>query len=251
MADDYSTKISLKCKKIAGPALVTLETERGSDGALSSKVGTRFNGGGVSFDKIQIKADGGHVLETSFKPHKDVSLSFKGNKGADVGIDYVKGNFVGTSSLDVKDLSKFSTSACVGVNSNLTLGGEASYNMAGNTLNLSVYNVGASYRSGPLFASVTSATKVNQFNVGLLYKVNSNLALASVSSHSTTKPVACFTVGGAYNAKFGMIKAKMANDGLLSACLIKEVAPNVLATATGSIASFDTSTLKYGLGISL
>lgn len=74
LGDDYTGKISLKCKKSAGPISVTIETERGGGGALSSKIGGKFAYSGLSFDKVQLKADGGHVIETSLKPYPGVKV---------------------------------------------------------------------------------------------------------------------------------------------------------------------------------
>mmetsp|Transcript_39312 Transcript_39312/g.80190 ORF Transcript_39312/g.80190 Transcript_39312/m.80190 type:complete len:265 (-) Transcript_39312:338-1132(-) len=246
--EDYTTKVSLKCKKAAGPVAVTLETNRGSGGALSSKIGGKFAYAGLSFDKVQLTADGGSVLETSLVPASGVKVSFKGNKGADLGIDYTKGSLVATGKLDVKDMSKFSTSACMGLSSGVTLGGDATYAMSGKT-GISAFNVGASYSSGPLFANVTSASKMSQFNVGMSYKVNSDLTIASSSTHTSEKPCEVVAVGGAYKAPFGDIKAKVGSGGIISACLIKEVAPKVTVTASGTVAASDLSSFKYGVGI--
>lgn len=246
--DDYTTKVSLKCKKSAGPVAVTIETTRGSSGALSSKVAGKGTYAGLSFDKVQLTADGGSVLETSLVPMSGVKLSFKGNKGADLGVDYTSGSLFATGVLDVKDMSKFSTSACLGLSSGFTFGGDATYAMSGKT-GISAFNVGASYASGPLFTSVTSASKLSQFNVGMSYKVNSDLTIASNTTHSSEKPCEVMAVGGAYKAAFGDIKAKVGSGGTISACLIKEVAPKVTLTASGSVAASDLSNFKYGVGI--
>jgi len=249
LSDDYSTGISLKCKKSAGPVAVTIETERGTGGSLSSKVGTNFSYGGVSFDKVQLKADGGHVLETSLSPCSPVLLTFKGNKGADLGLEYTKGSLVATGTLDVKDMSRFSTSACVGVGSGILVGADATYSVNGKAAALSAYNVGASYTKGPLSLSVTTASKISQINVGTLYKVNDTLTVASSTTHTSAKPLGAFTVGGAYKASFGTVKAKISTGGNVDAVVLKEVAPKVDLKATGSISSFDPSTFKYGIGI--
>lgn len=246
--DDYTNKVSLKCKKAAGPVAVTIETNRGSGGALSSKVGTKFSYAGLSFDKVQLTADGGNVIETSLSPAAGVKLSFKGNKGADLGVDYSKGSLFATGVLDVKDMSKFSTSACVALGSGLSLGGNATYALSGKT-GVSAFNVGANYSTGPLFASVTTASKMSQVNVGLLYKVNSDLTVASTTTHSSSNACDVVGVGGAYSAPFGTLKAKVGSNGTISACLIKEVAPKVTLTASGSVAASDLSNFKYGLGI--
>jgi len=254
LSEDYSTGISLKCKKSAGPVGVTIETERGGSGTLSSKVGTKFTYGGVSFDKVQVKADGGQVLETSLPICKPVLLTFKGGKGADLGLEYTnqKANLVATATLDVKDWSKVSTSACMGVGSSgIVLGADAAYSLSAKSSNpcISAYNVGASYTKGPLVLSVTSASKISQWNVGTLYKVNDSLSLATSTTHSSAKPVGPFTVGGAYKAPFGTVKAKISTGGKIDAVLIKEVAPKVDLKASGSISGLDPATFQYGIGI--
>jgi voltage-dependent anion channel protein 2 len=245
--DDYSSKISLKCKKNAGPVAVTIETERGSGGALSSKVGTKFSYAGLSFDKAQMKADGGHVLETSLTVAPGVKLAFKGNKGADVCVDYKNGNIFATGVLDVKDMSKFSTSACVGLPSGMKVGGDLTYGLSGKT-GVTGFNVGGSYSNGPIFASLTTS-KFSQFNIGLLYKVNPSITIASHTTHSSAKACDVLALGGSLNApQVGLIKAKFGSDGTLSAAIIREVAPKVTVTGSASITTSGEN-FKYGLGI--
>jgi len=250
LADDYTTKISLKCKKSAGPVDVTIETDRGSAGSLASKIGTKFSYGKLQFDKAQVTADGGHALETSLVPCEGVKLLFKGNKGADLGVDYTKGHFFGTAGIDVKDMSKIAASGCYGIDSGINIGGDATYALSGKT-GISEFNVGASYTSGPLFASLTTASKVSQFNVGLVYKVNSDISLASQTTHSSEKPFDLLAVGGVYKAPFADIKAKVNGGGVISAVVMKEVAPKVTLTASGSVTATDMSNFTYGLGISM
>jgi len=247
LSDDYTTKTSLKCKKSAGPLAVTIETERGSGGSLASKLGTKFTYAGLSFDKIQFKPDGSNVLETSIKPAPGCIATFKGGKGADVGIDYTTGPIRLLGSLDVKDMSKFTTSACVAAAGGVTVGGDAVYSMK--SKGLSSFNVGASYSSGPLFASATTASKMSSVNIGFLYSVNSNLSIASSSVHSSAKPLDTFTVGGKFKAGFGDVKAKFGSNGSISASLIKEIAPKVTLTASGTTSASDLSKMKYGIGI--
>lgn len=247
LSDDYTTKTSLKCKKGAGPLAVTIETERSSSGSLSSKVGSKFKYAGLSFDKIQVKADGSTVLETSLKPCPGCSMTFKGSKSADLGIDYTTGKLRATGSLDVKDLSKLSTSVCLGLAPGVDVGADAAYSRSSSSL--SSYGVGASYTSGSLFASVTTASKFSQVNIGLLYTVNKELSLATTSSHSKAKPMESITFGGKYNTSFADVKAKLGSDGSVSACVIKEVFPKVTVTASGSTSTKDISNIKYGFGI--
>ena len=227
---------------------MTIETERGSGGALSASVGSKFNYGKLNFDKAQVKGDGAHVLETSLVPYEGFKLSFKGNKGADLGLDYSKGNFCGTGVLDVKDMSRFSSSACVGLDNGLKLGGDATYALSGKT-GISAFNVGASYSHGPVFASLTTASKMSQFNVGLLYKVNKDISLASQTTHSSSKPCDVLAVGGLYKSPIANFKAKVGSSGVICASVIKEVAPSVTVTASGSVTASDFSTFKYGVSI--
>jgi voltage-dependent anion channel protein 2 len=246
--DDYSTKTTLKCKKSAGPIAVTIETERGEGGALSSKIGTKFAYAKFNVDKAQATANGGRVLETSLKVAPNVTLSFKANKGADLLIDYTKGNFFATGILDVAEMSKFSTSACIGLPSGIKAGGDATYALSGKS-GLTGLNAGASYSHGPLFASVTSASKFSAVNLGLLYKVNGDITVGSSTTHTGDKLCDVVGVGGAYKAPFGTVKAKYVGSGLISASLIREISPKVTLTASGSVAISDFSTFKYGLGI--
>jgi voltage-dependent anion channel protein 2 len=251
--EDYTSSVTLKCKGKAGPVDVTVETLRGPTGALTSKVGGKFAYAGLNFDKLQATADGSNVLETSLVPCKGCKLTFKANKAADLGLEYTAGSITTTGTLDVLSMSKFATSTCIGVAPGINVGGDLSYNISGDKAGLSAYSVGACYSKGSLFTSVTSANKFSQFNVGVMYKINPELSLASSTTHSSAKACDVLAVGGAYSglASLGTIKAKVGSNGVTSACIIKEVAPKVNLTASGSITGADFSTFKYGIGITM
>ena len=251
MNDDYATKQTLKCKKSAGPVAVTIETSRGEGGALTSKVGTKFNYGKLNVDKAQATADGGQVLETSLKVAPSVKVSFKSGKGADLGVDYTKGNLYATGVLDVVEMSKFSTSACVSLPSGIKAGADATYGLSGKT-GVTSLNAGASYATGSLFGAVTSVNKFSSVNLGLMYTVNPQLTVASMSSHSGDSAFSLSAIGGSYKADFGTVKAKYTAGGVVSASLIKDIAPKVSLTASGSASTSDPSaTFKYGLGLTM
>jgi voltage-dependent anion channel protein 2 len=182
-------------------------------------------------------------------PAPGLKLSFKGSKGADLGATYNAGNFCGTAKLDVKDLAKVSSSACMGVAKGVALGGDVAYSLKSSSL--SAFNVGASYSHGPIFAAVTTGAKMSAFNVSMMYKVNPDITIASTTTHSASKSCDVLAFGGLYKAPFGDLKAKVGSNGVVCATLIKEVAPKVTLTASGSIVGADTSTFKYGLGLSM
>jgi len=249
LTDDYTNNVTLKCKKNAGPAAITIETDRGNDGALSSKIGMKFNAYGLSVDKLQFKADGGMVLETSMSRPNGLKVAFKGSKGADVCVDYKNGNIYATGVLDVKDMSKFSTSACVGLANGMKLGGSMTYGLSGKNTGFTGFNAGGSYGSGPISASLTSSSKFSQFNVDAMYKVNNDLSLASSTTHSKDKAFDLMAVGGAYKVpKVGTFKAKVGSNGILSASLVGDIASKVTLTGSASI-STSGENFKYGLGI--
>lgn len=163
-------------------------------------------------------------------------------------MDYSTGDFVATSVFDVKEMSKVSTSACLSLPSGMNVGGGLTYGLSGKT-GVTGFNVGGSYSSGPLFASVSTSSKFSQFNLGLLYKVDSNLTIASQTSHSSANSCDIGGIGASYKAPFGNVKAKYSNGGVVSAVLVKEIAPQVTLTASGSIVASDMSNFKYGFGI--
>lgn len=248
--DDYTSTKTLKCKKSAGPVAVTIETDRSDKGALTSKIGTKFSYAGLSFDKIQLKPDGSNVFETSITPCPGCITQFKAAKGADVIVDYTSGAIRWTGTLDVKNMSSFSTSATIAAAGGINVGGDAVYSLSGK--GLTSYNVGGNYTSGPFFASAVAASKMSSLNVGLMYSVSPSLTLASQSVHSAASPLDTFTVGGKYNVGPGTdVKAKIGNDGSISACLVKEVAPKVTLTLSGTTSTKDSSKISYGLGISM
>jgi voltage-dependent anion channel protein 2 len=145
-------------------------------------------------------------------------------------------------------MSSVSTSAALGLKGGVVVGGDVTYNMSGKT-GISSYSVGASYTAGPLFAAVTTANKMASLNLAVMYKVNNGLTLASSTTHSSATPLQVVAVGGLYKASFGDVKAKVGSNGVVSASLIKEIAPKVTLTASGSVSKGDLSTLKYGFGI--
>lgn len=249
MNDDYTSKFVMKAKKAAGPVTFTIETEQDKSGALSSKIGTKYAFAKFSLDKGQLKADGSRVLETSFKVAPDVKLSFKGSKGADLCVDYTKGSLYATGVVDVMEMSKISSSACMSMANGIKVGGDASYSISKSAL--SGFNMGASYSHGPMFAALTASSK-STFNIGLLYKVNKDLSLASSTTHSSDKMCDVLAIGGSYTApQIGVIKAKYAGSGLLSLCVTRELAPKVMLTASGSVSASDLSTFKPGFTLSI
>eukprot|EP00523_Entomoneis_sp_CCMP467_P004318 CAMPEP_0168744150 /NCGR_PEP_ID=MMETSP0724-20121128/13942_1 /TAXON_ID=265536 /ORGANISM="Amphiprora sp., Strain CCMP467" /LENGTH=265 /DNA_ID=CAMNT_0008791799 /DNA_START=51 /DNA_END=848 /DNA_ORIENTATION=+ len=248
--DDYTSKFVLKAKKPAGPVTVTIETEQDKTGALTSKVGTKFSYAKFSVDKGQFKPDGSKVLETSLAVSPDLKLSFKTSKGADLGFDFKKGSLAATGTLDVMGLSKLSTSACYGLPSGLIVGADATYTFAENK-GLTAFGYGFGYGSGPMKASITGTSK-NAYTIGLLYKVNDDLSVASETVHSADKLCTVSAIGGAYKVPtVGTLKAKMGSDGILNACLVSEVVPKVTFVASGSVNPSDLSTFKPGFQINM
>lgn len=244
--------MSLKAKSPAGPVTVTIETERASSGALSSKIGTKFSYAKFNLDKGQLLADGGQVIESSLSLTPEIKLSFKSSKGADLGIDYSKGNFYATGALDVLNMSKASTSLCLAHPSGFKVGGDATYALSGKAGGLSDFSLGTSYSKGPIYASLTATNKLGQYNIGLLYNVNSNLTLASQTAHTSAKVCTVLAIGGAYkNSALGTIKAKVGSNGIVHACIIREIAPKVTLTASGCMSATDPSTFKPGLSITM
>lgn len=248
--DDYTSSISLKCKKGAGPVSVTIDTSRDSAGALSSKVGTKFSYASFNVDKAQMKADGARVFETSVKVAPGVKVAFKADKGADLCVDYSQGNFYATGKLDVMDMSKISNTACLSHECGAKIGGETVYALDGKS-GLTTFNLGLSYSKGPLLAAVASSSKFTQYNLGVLYKANDVLSIASQTTHSSSTPLDLVNIGGAYSAPFGTVKAKYSGNGMLSACLIRELAPKVKLTAAASVSASDFSKVKTGLGFEI
>jgi len=259
LSDDYGSKVTVKAKIPAGPATLTLETERVSKGgavSLASKVSTKvapsFLPKGFAIDKFQMKPDGSNALETSLKGvAPGLKLTFKGtdSSSGDLGMEYVKGKVAATAVLDVVELSKISTSACYGCASK-TVGASATYSMAGKECALSSYSLGGAYSTGALTISATTASKLSEVNVNTLYKASPALTVATASSHSSDKALGKFEVGCAYRAPVGLIKTKVDSAGLVSGACVKKI-DNYTVTASGSVSSSDLSTFKWGLGVSI
>lgn len=253
MNDDYTSAFVLKTKKNAGPVAFTIETERDKSGGLSSKIGTKYSFNKFTLDKGQLKGDGSRVLETSFKVSPDVKVSFKGGKGADLCVDYTKGGLYATGQFDAMEMSKISGSACFSLagGTGLKVGGDATYSLASGTSGLAGFNVGASYATGPLLASVTATSK-SKLNVGLLYKVNPDLSLASSTTHASEKMCTVNGIGLSYKiASVGTIKAKYNSEHVVSACVTRELAPKVTLTTSGSVPVSDLSAFKPGFTLNI
>lgn len=250
--DDYTNKLSLKVKKNAGPVAFTLETEQSPGGSLASKVGTKFSYAKFNVDKGQVKADGGKILETSIALTPEIKVFFKANKTADVLVDYVKGNVYATASVDVADLTKAYSSVAVTLPSGLKVGGDVAYGFSGPKAGVNSFSAGLNYTHGPVLASLVATNKLSQYELGLLYKVNDDLTLASVTSHSSAKACTVSAVGGAYKSAAigGTIKAKWSGDHVLHALVSKDVAPKVTLVASASVSPTDFSTVKPGISIS-
>jgi len=246
--EDYTSKVALKCKKDAGPILVTIDTDRSAAGALSSKVAGKFSYAGLSVDKFQHDSAGNPILETSLSPQPGLKIAFKGGKDLDLCCDYKTGSITTTTKFDAKSMSKVSASTTYGLASGAVIGGNTTYKHG---TGVEAFNLGASYGSGPLFAAISSAGKGSSVSLSTMYKATPELTFATSTTHSKSEKFTLNAVGGVYNAPFGDVKAKYAGNGVISACLIKSVASGVKVTASGSIAGTDTSTFKYGLGVSM
>merc|ERR1712127_208020 len=149
---------------------------------------------------------------------------------------------------DAKELSKESASSSFGVANGIVVGGDATYSLKGK--GLTAMSVGASYGSGPLFAAMT-ASGSSSMNLMTSYTVNADTSIASITTHSASAPITIGSVGGQYKAPFGLVKAKISGSGVVSASLVKEIAPKVMLTTSGSMTKTDTSTFKYGVGLSM
>jgi voltage-dependent anion channel protein 2 len=132
--------------------------------------------------------------------------------------------------------------------SGIKAGADATYGLSGKT-GLTGLNVGASYAKGPIFASAVSSSKFSAVTLGLTYTVSPAITVGSLTTHSSDKACDIGGIGGSYKADFGTIKAKYSAGGVLSASLIKDIAPKVTLTASGSASMSDFSTFKYGVGI--
>ncbi|GKY95289.1 hypothetical protein MPSEU_000490800 [Mayamaea pseudoterrestris] len=251
LLEDYPTKLLLKCKKLAGPVALTIETEAGKGGSLTSKLSHKFSYAKFNVDKLAHAADGSHTLETSLAVSPEIKLAFKASKGADLCVDYVKGNLYVASVLDVMDMSKISTSACLGIPAQgLRVGGGATYNI--NNGNISDFVVGSSYAKGPIFASLTATSQLSTYNMGLVYMVNKDLVVGSQTVHTADKACTVAALGGSFFApNVGLIKAKMSSGGVVSACVTRQIASGVLMTAGGTLTGADLSTFKPGVTLQL
>ncbi len=148
------------------------------------------------------------------------------------------------------EMANFSTSACLCLPSGITAGADAMCGLSGKTGITGLYAGAASYSKGPLFASIVSSSKFSQVDLGLLCKVSPTLTLASMTSHTSDKLCDVGCVGGSYKAPFGTIKAKYGAGGVVSdAVMLKDVAPEVTLTVSGSASVSDLSTFKYGVSI--
>jgi len=264
--DDYTDKLSLKCKKSAGPIQVTMESSRNpSNGTLSTKLGSKFNCAGIQVDKLQLTQDANGVLESTFPIFPHTSLGFVGNpKTAQLNMEYQRKNFTGSAILDVQEFQKFQTAMKVGLTSGVNLASDVHVDLLKSQM--SQMNVGLNYQKGPFFASLmsvnglccggdgTDKNKSNtpSANLGLIYHVNPKLTVATNATHCyKNHEFSCLTLGGLYKSTYGDLKLKANCCGVVCGALTKEVLPNVNVTASTSVNIRDVSSVKYGLGVTI
>jgi len=256
LGDDYQNKVFAKIKTKAGPVGVTCEvTRKSSDNktSLLSKIALKWKGpSGFSIDKLTMKPDGTHAMETSLGGlAPGLKLTFKGddaNQG-DLGAEYTKGPIAATAVCDIIMGSTVSGSVCFAAKDNVNVGGSAQYDIKGSALKS--FGVGASVTQGPLFASITTS-KFDSADLGLLYTVNSDLKLATSSSHSASKPLDKVTVGCIFNNNFGVLKGKFTSDGAIEAALIKDVSKGVTVNPSFKIsAQKPADSFAFGLGVTI
>ena len=231
LKDDYTQKYTAKVKTKAGAVGVTSETER-KGGSLLSKMAFKWAGpSGFSLDKLQMKPDGSHVMETSLKGvYPGVKFTFEGddNSKGQLGAEVVKGGVSLTANMDVIELKEMSGSLCA-TKGDVSFGGSAKYDISGSSI--ADYSLGTSYSKGPIFASITTK-KFDEANLGILYKVSSDLSVGTKTSHSMSSPLGSIECGLAYNAPLGVVKCKADSKGTLSAVLVKDIAKKVTVTPT-------------------
>lgn len=257
--DDYTDKLSLKCKKAAGPINVTVETCRNpTDGTLTTKLGSKFGVCGLAVDKLQLTQDANGVLESTISPFANTTIGFNGNtQSADVYMQYKQTNMTINGILDVQNFATFQTAASLTCKNNVTLGADAIVDL--NKSCLSRVNLGVNYTKGPLFGSLTtvngvgccSSTNACAANLGLVYQVSPKISIATNTVHACKEPIKCLTVGGIYDVPFAKFKVKANCGGTVSACMMKHVAQDVQLTVSGSVNVSDPSTFKYGLGLTI
>eukprot|EP00520_Triparma_pacifica_P004542 CAMPEP_0118643450 /NCGR_PEP_ID=MMETSP0785-20121206/6398_1 /TAXON_ID=91992 /ORGANISM="Bolidomonas pacifica, Strain CCMP 1866" /LENGTH=268 /DNA_ID=CAMNT_0006535115 /DNA_START=888 /DNA_END=1694 /DNA_ORIENTATION=- len=252
-SDDYTKKVTCKIKTKAGPVGVTCETERKTKGSTSllSKLSFKWAAGsGFAIDKLSMKPDGSHVMETSLTGvAPGLKFTFKGDdaQNGDLGLEYKKDAVGVTAEMDIIELKQVSASLAA-AKGDLAFGGSATYKISGGALD--AYSVAASYTAGSLFASVVS-DKFSSFDLGFNYKVNGDITVGTMSSHSASKPLGSITAGASYNAKFGTVKGKATSDGVLSAVLVKEVAKKVMVTPSVQVKAADFANATWGLGVTM
>jgi voltage-dependent anion channel protein 2 len=249
LIDDHPLKLLLKVKKDAGAVNFAIESEVGKDGSISSKVINKFSYAKFNVDKLTHAPNGTHALETSLKLAPEIKLSFKAaGKGADLGVDYTKGNLYVTSVLDVVNMSAVNSSACIALKGGIKIGGDACVGLKGE--GLKGFTVGGSYASGPLFASLSTTNKLSSINVGLLYKVNNVCTIGSQTTHSSDKLCTVHGFGGSYLHPSGLYKFKMTSSGVVHSCFVKKI-DGATISAGGSMTANDPSTFKPGITIAI
>lgn len=255
LKDDYTPKIFTKIKTKAGSVGVTAETERKTKNestSLLSKLAFKWAGpSGFSLDKLTLKPDGSHSLETSLTgiaPGLKFTFAGDDKEQGDLGFEYKTSSVAVTGECDIILGSSASASACL-TKGDINVGASGKFDIKKSSL--SAYSLGGSYAVGPLFASVTTK-KLSSANLGFLYKVNSDLSIATSSSHSASSPLSSLTLGMIYAAPVALIKAKVTSDGIIEAAAVKDIAKKVTINPAIKVAAKNpTETFSYGLGVTM
>jgi len=232
LSDDFTSKKSVKTKfvaPIAGGITFTSEDEvKTSDALVLKSIAGKLSGkwkhkaSGVSVDKLELK--GTDVkLEVSYpvagfktKVKTAVESGSIGATSAECEKGFGVGTFFGALSSKKVDLSLNTSLAKL-----FSFGGAIS--CALDTYKLKAYDVGGSYKSGPLMLGVVSGSMFKECTVAATYAASPTLTLALKATSDFNKKNDV-TAGGALTlSKTLSAKAKFGKDS------IEAVASNKLA----------------------
>jgi len=235
---------------------ITMESSRNpGNGTLSTKISSKFNVCNLNIDKLQLTQDANGVLESTIQPFQNTTIGFNGNnQTANLTLEYKNGNFVTSTLLDIQEFQSLKNNVKLSLSSGVSLASNICVDLQNNKMK--EMNLGCNYEQGNWFASLRSVSGMCRFdtnmNLGLLYRVNPKVIIASNFDHChQEKSRSCITVGGLYRGNFCDLKMKANCCGNLNLSVKKEVMDgvNVMASLGGKCGEWGS--WKGGLGVTI
>lgn len=258
--DDFDFQHALKTKA-KGPNGVTVTnttnfysplTEKPIP--LTGKITTKWeHESGFTVDKLELKSDGGIVVETSLaKVTPGLTLEFKGDDSnkADIGFVYKHEHATVAGEVDVAEFSAAKASVVTGANG-VNVGVSTSVTLDKFDVKTLDFAVGYTHPS-KIFAGFRATNKFSQFGLTLYHFACSKYQVGGSFTYNPEKAKATAVVGASYACcPDTTIKAKVCNEGKVAVSVKQALKNNTTVTGVAEVPVNDMCNYKLGLTLTL